>query len=433
MPPSTAPQPPNVTVNNAQSALVEGLQPTLRRTLSSLNINLDYELARYRHAKRGEAPLGGTPTPLRPRRQPSLDLINVAQSAPTARPGAPLPPPLLPNPKLQSIELPSGMAESTSEVAALRSAIVRQPAAAQDGYMAATDASSRGFAGGGGASFSAAVDRPRRRPAKWLTPLGLGALLLLLVSSAGLGFLLVNPTAASNLFQQTPLARFFPNTESDGAVTAAGDAVAEETAEAIVKEPPLTPLSPDLSQREFSDLELNNLSTLPSSSISLGEIASQGLRDRQSEPSAGDRAAIARNETTHSPQQVNQIPTATTPAPQPAAPVYQAPAQAPAAESVTQPAPPRESRTQPAPPPMPAASPAGEPASQSPQSSYYVVTDYTGDPSLDDARTVVQDAYVRNFEVGARIQLGAFSTQAGATELTEALREQGLEAEVYEP
>jgi cell division septation protein DedD len=61
------------------------------------------------------------------------------------------------------------------------------------------------------------------------------------------------------------------------------------------------------------------------------------------------------------------------------------------------------------------------------------VTDYTGDPSLDAARAVVDDAYVRNFDVGARIQLGAFNTEAGAAALIEDLQSQGIEAQVYEP
>lgn len=428
MPPSTTPQHPNFAVNSAQNALVEGLQPALRSTLSSLNINLDYELARYRYAKRGEAPIGVPPTQFRSRRKPSLDLINVPQSSPAARTGA-MPPPPPPNPRLQQIESPPGMTESTSEVAALRSAIVPQSTTAQAGYMAASEAPSQDF----GFSEVAPTRASRRRANKWLTPLGLGALLLLLVSSAGLGFLLVNPTAASNLFQQTPLARFFPSEETEEDVTAAGEVLEEEIAGAALAEPPLTPLSPDLSQREFSDLELNNLSNLPSSSASLlEENALQNLPAGQSEGLGGERASVASRESIGTPQRVNQIPTTTTPAPQPAAPVYQAPAPT-SAEQATQPAPPVESRAQPAPPAVSAAPSTSDTTSQSPQSAYYVVTDYTGDPSLDDARTVIQDAYVRNFDMGARIQLGAFSSQEGATELTETLRDQGIEAEIYEP
>ncbi|NEQ46027.1 MAG: hypothetical protein F6K00_21780 [Leptolyngbya sp. SIOISBB] len=433
MPPSTTPQQSNFAVNSAQNALVEGLQPALRSTLSSLNINLDYELARYRYAKQGEAPSGVPPTQFRSRRKSSLDLINVPPSSPAARPGA-MPPPPPPNPRLQHIESPPGMPESTSEVAALRSALVPQSTTAQAGYMAASEAALQDF--GSGSSFSevAPTRASRRRTNQWLTPLGLGALLLLLVSSAGLGFLLVNPTAASNLFQQTPLARFFPSEEAEEDVTADGEVLEEEIAATALEEPSLTPLSPDLSQREFSDLELNNLSNLPSSSASLPEAtALQNLPAGQAERLEGERASVASRETVGTPQRVNQIPTTTTPAPQPAAPVYQEPTPTLSVEQATQPAPPVESRTQPTPPAVSATPATSDTASPAPQSAYYVVTDYTGDPSLDDARTVVQDAYVRNFDMGARIQLGAFSNQEGAAELTETLRDQGIEAEIYEP
>ena len=119
------------------------------------------------------------------------------------------------------------------------------------------------------------------------------------------------------------------------------------------------------------------------------------------------------------PQQVNQIPQNITPAPRPAtiAPTYQAPAPAPA--------------PQPAPAPVesaPAAPDSSPAVSQTPVSSYYVVSDYTG-----EAREVVDDAYVRNFDVGARIQLGAFSSEEGAAALTEELNNQGIEAQIYEP
>ena len=430
MPPSTTPQHPNFAVNSAQNALVEGLQPALRSTLSSLNINLDYELARYRYAKQGEVSSGVPPTQFRARRKASLDLINVPPSASATR-ASNLPPPLPPNPRLQRVESPPGMAEPTSEVAALRSAIVPQVATAQTAYMATSEAPTQSFSHDAPLPNGGSTRLSRRRANKWKTPLGLGALLLLLVSSAGLGFLLVNPTAASNLFQQTPLARFFPAEEVDEGVATDTNGLEGDSAATTAEEPPLTALSPDLSQREFSDLELNNLSTVPSSSASLSEeIAPQNLRVGQGLD--GNRASVASNESPVTPQRVNQIPTTTTPAPQPAAPVYQAPAPTPSVEAATQPAPPVETRTQPT-PPATAAPSTSDTVSQSPQSSYYVVTDYTGDPSLDDARTVVQDAYVRNFDVGARIQLGAFSSQEGAAELTETLRDQGIEAEIYEP
>jgi len=441
MTPSTAPQRPNFVANSAQTSLVEGLQPALRNTLSSLNINLDYELARYRYAKRGAAPPGVPPTQFRPRRQPSPSLINVPTATPGTRPGA-MPPPPPPNPRLQSTVSPPGTTAPPSEVAALRSAIVPQSQGAQGSYMPSSEALLENFDPAAPDPGQVPPVRPPRRHEKpWLTPLGLGALLLLLVSTAGLGFLLVNPIAASHLFQQTPLARLFPNDDIDPEATAEGEteenAVTAELDE--TSEPPLTPLSPDLSQQEFADLGLNNLSTLPSGATSLAdELATAPTPDDSQALTESDRAAAIRREAANAPQQVNQIPTTTTPAPQPAAPVDRAPAAAPAPAPpapapTAQPAPPAPAQTQPAPPRSATPSVASNAASASPQSAYYVVTDYTGDPSLDDARTVVQDAYVRNFDMGARIQLGAFNTSEGAAALTEELRSQGIEAEVYAP
>jgi len=65
---------------------------------------------------------------------------------------------------------------------------------------------------------------------------------------------------------------------------------------------------------------------------------------------------------------------------------------------------------------------------------YYVVTDYSGDASLNDAREAVGDAYVRNFpDAGAQVQFGAFTDSAGAESLLNELQRQGISAEIYQP
>lgn len=434
MPSSTASQTPHLSSNPAQSALMEGLQPALRNTLSSLNINLDYELARYRYVKRGETPPGVTPPQFQPRRR-SLNLINVPSPPPTQAPQATrasaTPPPPPPNPRLQRGESVAAAA-STSEVAALRSAIVQQSSLSPETYLASSEALLQSF----DAPATSSRDEPsaasfdRSWTASILTPLGLGGLMLLLVASAGFGFILVNPSAASHLFQNTPLARFFPSEEEED-TEAIADAEAEDGEEATADfdGPPLTALGPDLSQREFTDLDLNDLSSLPSNSSALPSEADALTAEDPLGPDAAARdrttaesPVVARESTPNAPQRVNQIPTRTTPAPQPSIPTYVEPAPAPAA-----PAPAPQAASQPAPPAVPA------PTSQEPVSSYYVVTDYTGDPSLDNARSAVGDAYVRNFEAGARIQMGAFNTSEGAEALAEELRNQGIEAEILQP
>ena len=161
-----------------------------------------------------------------------------------------------------------------------------------------------------------------------------------------------------------------------------------------------------------------------------------GVEESEEADAAGDREsrrATAANPSAREPQEVNEMPRTTTPAPRPqaTAPTYEQPYQAPAPTSAPAP--------QPAPaasaPPLQPAPSATEtaPASREPISSYYVVADYTGDPSLESAREAVGDAYVRNFDDGARIQLGAFNTEAGAAALVEELQNQGIEVRIYEP
>ena len=443
MTPSTAPQQSYSQSQLANSALLEGLKPPLRSTLCSLNINLDYELARYRYAKRGEAQPNVAPPQFQSRRQRSLNLINVpAPAKPVRSPGlATAAPPPPPNPRIsQTATAPATVVAAASgngsEVANLRSALVRQAAPQPDNYLESSEALLQNFDN----SYPAAGPGPVASPTSksWFeginTPLGLGALMLLLVASAGFGFVLVNPSAAQNLFGNTPLARLLPSTAVDE-VEAVDGVTADADAIASPEGPPLSALGPDLSQREFSTLDLNTLSNLPSNTSPLGGqpaqlvpgnvSAANGLGPGQA--NAGNAAANG-TAVAGTPQQVNQIPQNITPAPRPAAiaPTYQEPAApAPAPAPAPQSAPAVES--------VPAASNAALAASQAPVSAYYVVSDYTGDPSLDEAREVVDDAYVRNFDVGARIQLGAFSSEEGAAALTEELNNQGIEAQIYEP
>jgi cell division septation protein DedD len=61
---------------------------------------------------------------------------------------------------------------------------------------------------------------------------------------------------------------------------------------------------------------------------------------------------------------------------------------------------------------------------------YKVVTEYSGDATLEEAQKAIPDAYVRNFSDGARIQLGAFDEAGKAEALAEELEKQGIPAKV---
>lgn len=64
---------------------------------------------------------------------------------------------------------------------------------------------------------------------------------------------------------------------------------------------------------------------------------------------------------------------------------------------------------------------------------FYVLTDYTGQPSLEQARRVISDALVAKFPEGIRIQLGALNDRSSAQKLVQALQRQGISATIRQP
>ena len=493
--------------SKSATGLIEGLQPSLGNALSSLSVKLDHELARYRYAKRGTAQPA---TPQFRSRQKPLSLVNPpTQSArsqkatrkavtPPPPPNPRLqkktvtPPPPPPNPRLQqeapaaysagdearlegSAIAPSAVpSQPTSEVAALRSALVVQPEPPEEEeYLASSEALLESFDNPYAGQAPETITQPPEP--NWVkqlnTPLGLGALLLLLVTSAGFGFVLVNPVAVRHLVDQTPLAHLWPNPETAEVIEEATPASENSENTDLVGTPgesPLNPLSPDLSRQEFAELDFNSLSTLPSAAAQARIRAttpesgdeSEAVNARQGNPTVIDRSQATaptpggpstNNVPNPAIPNTNVIPRPTTaPAPANIAPPVEAapPASQPAAAPVAEPAVPVPTAA-PAVPAQPAAvvesAPEAPPlqsdppavvsgsAESVPANLYYVVTDYTGDPSLDSAREAVDEAYVRNFEAGARIQMGAFGSEEAATSLIENLQDQGIEAQIYTP
>jgi len=59
--------------------------------------------------------------------------------------------------------------------------------------------------------------------------------------------------------------------------------------------------------------------------------------------------------------------------------------------------------------------------------------DFSGDRSLEQARQVVGDAFLRNFSDGAKIQFGRFADRERASALARDLQSQGISARVYQP
>ncbi len=284
-----------------------------------------------------------------------------------------------------------------------------------------------------------------------LTPLGVGSMLLLLLSSTTLGYVMMNPASVG-------LSGF--NNSSVPASQPAPTAVQTMRGPAAANQ--ALP-SPNLAADEFVDLGLDTLSTIPRSREQRPK-ATTGAKPASSEAKPAAKSASPSEVAVDSSAASSVEPPATVvmptvvdstrlpelppaPAPQPSMSTVVVPARPPISETPPAisaniaPVSPEPIRTAPPPippAPLPAVEPAPSvataPAPEAAQGRYYVMTDYSGDASLEQARTAVPDAYVRNLpDAGAKVQLGSFNDQAGAEGLRQQLQQQGIQAEVYQP
>lgn len=278
-----------------------------------------------------------------------------------------------------------------------------------------------------------------------LTPVGIGSMLLLLLSSTTLGYVIMNPASLG----------WWKASQSQAPASPTASPASQEG---------IAP-SPNLASEEFVDLGLDTLSTLPKPGMRAGSTPSKTTTATKSSPARTAAASngAASNGTANkassgsTPQSAepltprfDSIPVA--PVPQPSLSTVVVPSEPPitkAPEPVYQPAEPAPLPLAPAisPEPITETPPALEPAPEAvtatapthsapanPENYYYVVTEYSGDSSLQEARGAVPDAYVRNLpEEGAKVQMGAFSEETRAQELLQELENQGIEAEVYRP
>jgi hypothetical protein len=190
-------------------------------------------------------------------------------------------------------------------------------------------------------------------------------------------------------------------------------------------------VTPNLIRRELVDLDLRSLSTLgakspepePTASAQIGAVVptAPATAAPTASPSPGTSPAAT-------------IGSATTDAATPAATTEPNPtpsAGAAAATSGTGAANPAASSgatgDRPQSPPQVVAIPADG------TSYYYVVVATGGEAALTAARKVVPDAYVREFPVGERIQLGALDSLAQAQQLARQIQAAGIRPEIYHP
>jgi cell division protein FtsN len=286
-----------------------------------------------------------------------------------------------------------------------------------------------------------------------LTPLGIGSMLLLLLSTVTFGYLLTNLSNVTLL----ELAKLFNPSNSTSEVTV--DASQAEDTKAAT-----APTAPDLTSEEFVELNLGNLSRLPGDGATgplavpnpvvtpTPQIPSEPvIVSQQPTPTPAPPANSQRSPAQTSPVRTGQLrqsssrtprATASRPPNQSRQAVAPHPAQrsaaaaavpTPASPSAPTPAVPASTLEPQTPPPAVAASAVNPTPALVREDLYYVVTDYDGDNSLEAARQSVDDAYVRNFPDGARVQLGAFSEESRAEEMRNHLEQQGISAEIYQP
>ena len=476
------------------------LKPPLSSALSSLNVHLEEELARYRRQRQGRpVPPSQISKTIKPNRKP-LDLIAVKaeratqKAAPASSSKSPprtaaTPPPPPPNPFLKK---ETSISQDSSDDAVVQSvssnelgdsagplalATRKADSGAANTFALATHANQQtdpdDYLESSEELIRSLADRLKPKPetpplsrfefawpSQLATPANVGSFLLLLVVSAGVGYVGTNPEAVNHLF-----GRFQSNASTSQQAVESTQSSAGPSGEGAFR-----PLGPDLSNQEFVELDLDALSTLP---VASSQVQSQPPTLANSPSSAGATTAPSSQAAANIPA-TPQTPVNPTPAaqpsppaappsysatpptavnPRPAAPPTPTPSPTPAAVSAPAPAyTPVPSQTLPsvaAAPSVTAAAPqivtttpsTAAPAPVAPIPSivaagagstpvstprYRVVTPYTGDPSLDRVRGVVSDAFVRE----SQIQAGAFADEAAAQARVQELQAQGISAQV---
>ncbi len=446
----------SVVESQTQSNLTPSLRSALKAALGNLDVQLDEELARYRRSRSGSqmpsARIGQR------YQHKSLDLLSVGATedrplgdTATARPSytpmnQPQPQEEQPQRNHQP-DIPSSLSSqlalattSPERVADLAPAPIENlggslldPATnhtGPDDYLESSEALLR----------SLAEEQPQKRAEPdfsetLLTPLGIGSMLLLLLASATLGYVVMNPTTL------TALKDHLFGKSSSPTVANPSDSTNTTSASGV----PL-PDSPNLANREFVDLDLDTLSSVKPRVSNIPSVVPTSVPAPRATVLPTVQSVQPTVQSTLPPMQSRGTVATTTSVPLPQALRMQS-------IGVGLNAPPnqtalpvrkhhqkRATRQSESAVPQPAAkyslSPSAQPQGQSLKASnnyYYVVTNYGSDRNLEKARGVVADAYVDTSSQGALIHLGALKSEAEAQKLTEDLQKQGIQARIYRP
>lgn len=458
----------NTSVESSNRSLNQSIKPALQAALVSLDMQLEEELARYRRQKAGRPVMPPRGLGRHQVRKP-LDLISVDKVGETVqRPALGMSTaPKISMPLTSVAQTPSPLsdweperedfpqASQPSRVSSVKSGVSDAPIIPSSGN-ATTDRTpptarmterlpAPGPSESDLAAFADTQAQPedylesseqllrslaedeksaepqKRLTDKLLTPLGVGSILLLLLSTATLVYIFTNPSTLSAL----GLDRLFGSKQQSTAQSPSKiTAVKSEPA------PGSSALGgPKLDQGEFKDINPENLSQLEASSSPssppspvdpLSDLPNPGVNSAVP-PAASNSTAI--NGSSNLPSAL--LPRSLSPGTASQAPTgvqRVVPIPAPLAQ------PPVVSAPKPAAPENIAASPA-----TSRNSFYYVLGNYSSLSDLAQAKRVVPDAYVEKFPQGARIQMGAFKRESEAKTLVEQLKQQGVTASIYSP
>jgi len=399
--------------SNHTSPKLPTIHPTLKAALGSLDVQIEEELARYRKQRKVQpvmpaSRIGQKPTPL------PLEVVHLdfpPQGTPLELPLEETAAKALPESIVTEANLISSSASSQNSQLTPNSQHGETP---PENYLESSEQLLKSLTESGQQGGAAPVGDVEEETEvatladHLLTPLGVGSMLLLLLSSASLGYLLLNPAIA----QRLGLNRLFPGMNPP-VVQNSPNSLAPANPDIRPSSPVL---SPNLADNELDSLDRNRIADLkPSENPQPSPIPTT-----RTSPSPGATATPSRaNPAIISgvPDLAGQlgIPPVATPLATPPSPIFSA-SPSPAASSA------------------PSPSPATSPTNRRRDTYFYVTAPYENDRALTQARTIIPEAYLAEVPgQGTRIQLGAFLVETEAKALVQELSQRGINANIYQP
>lgn len=433
------------------------INPALQTALGSLDVQLEAELARYRRQRQGRSVTSPQLPGHYPRHKPAVNQlepttaspISIAPAAPASPPvdinqqsapmgGSPTPEtrkstqteptsPLFPPLPSQEAPLATTQEPTPADFPSLEESLERQgklvvPTTEQsqpEDYLESSEKLRQTLA-----EQETTKDSQKPLTNRILTPLGVGSILLLLVSSATLTYIF-RTSLGLDRFLETET----PTTAKNSAATT----VNEENELLGVNRP-------NLASDEFSEsIDIYKLSELkasptPNPISPIAPIPNSPLPEAAPPTASVFPLPQLPNPASNLPAALLPPPTPLRTAPQTTTPSV-TPNSSPAQpESSTNKSLEQAKKSTPTPSTPTSAAPNSNNANSNLSKGFYYVLINSNDSSvLEKAQTIVPDAYVVNVPAGTRIAMGAFKLESEAKTLVDQLKQQGLSASIYNP